>query len=98
EVLIDVRHRARGTAHAASVLGAAEAPRRQGGNPRGEPVAARVAARVRDPSPAPRRRSARRPAAPGTRRYRDDDDLHARRARALETTARRTPSARVRMA
>ena len=58
-------------------------------------VAARAAPRVRHAPPQPRRRPARRAAPARPRRHHDDDDLHARRARAPEAAARAAPSARL---
>ena len=53
-------------------------------------LAARAAARVRDPSAEPRRRSARRAIAARPFQHHDDDDLHARCPRTPETAARRS--------
>ena len=80
---------------AAGVLDADQALRGQGRHPRGKPLAARAAARVRHPPPQPRRGSARGAIAPRACRYHHDDDLHARRARAPEAAARAASPARL---
>jgi hypothetical protein len=84
--------------HAPGVLAPGQALRCGGGH-RGEALSPHVLRpRLRDAPAQPRRRFARGPAAARPRRHHDDDDLHARRARAPEATALAAPSARLEFA
>src|SRR5205814_3357778 len=56
-------------------------------------VAARAAPRLCQPPARPRRRPAQRAADAGTRRYRNDPDLHPCRDRAVAQARRKRPSA-----
>ena len=75
----------------AGVLAPHQAPRRARGA-REAFLAARAPPRLRDASAEPRRRPARRAAAARSLRYLDHADLHPRRARTAEVSAREAPS------
>src|SRR5258706_5223910 len=88
-------HLAARSADAPGLLVADQALRDQIRDRSGGAVPACAAARVSDASSEPRRGSAGRAVAAGSRGHYDDDDLHARCARALEAIARAAPPTRI---
>src|SRR5207249_8028702 len=90
-------HAAPRAADAPGVLGTRQALRDARGHPPPGAVAPRAASCIRNAPAEPWRRPARRAIAARSCRHHDDDDLHARRARAAEAPARAAPSARLAM-